>query len=282
MEWRELKACDYGAPTIRKRFFLIARCDGNPIVWPDPTHGPGKLPYHTAAEIIDWSLPCPSIFERKKPLAENTMKRIAKGIMKFVIENPAPFIVEMQHQNKGYTINTPLHTIKTVNHQFVITPMITQIGQTGFSDSRSYSIEQALTTIVSKNEHCLVTPFLTQYHSYDSDSVRGQTMDNPLLTVDTSNRYALVCAFLSKYYGGTYEGCGSDCNKPLHTITGKDHNALVAATMIQTGYGERAGQQPRAIDINKTAWHYRKHRQTCCCGSISNGILRNWYRSINE
>ena len=132
VDHRELKACDYGAPTIRKRFFLIARCDGKKIVWPEPTHGnPNSLevqagllkPWKTAADIIDWEIPCKSIFERKKPLAENTLKRIAKGLEKFVFNNPEPFIVS--------------------------------IGQTGFSKDRSRSIHDPLNTIVSKAEACL-------------------------------------------------------------------------------------------------------------------------------
>jgi DNA (cytosine-5)-methyltransferase 1 len=107
IQWKELRACDYGAPTIRKRFFMIARCDGQPIVWPEPTHGKpdspevlsGKrLPWRTAASIIDWSIPCPSIFERERPLAEKTLRRIAHGIMKFVVNNPKPFIVPLTHQ----------------------------------------------------------------------------------------------------------------------------------------------------------------------------------------
>ncbi len=93
VEWKELRACDYGAPTIRKRLFLIARRDGLPIVWPEPTHGPGLIPYRTAADIIDWSIPCPSIFERKRPLVKNTMRRIAKGIQRYVIDAADPFIV---------------------------------------------------------------------------------------------------------------------------------------------------------------------------------------------
>jgi DNA (cytosine-5)-methyltransferase 1 len=134
VEWRELKACDYGAPTSRKRLFLIARCDGRPIVWPEPTHcEPDRLevytgemkPYRTAAEIINWSLPCPSIFERKRPLAENTLRRIARGIQKFVIDNPNPFI--MQAYGGGYTgsgsdINRPLPTITAKDHNFLVTP----------------------------------------------------------------------------------------------------------------------------------------------------------------
>lgn len=124
VEYRTLRACDYGAPTIRKRLFMVARCDGQPIVWPAPTHGPNLIPHRTAAEIIDWSIPCPSIFERSRPLAENTLRRIAKGLERFVFNNPSPFIV--------------------------------RIGHTGFGgDAMQYSINTPLTTITSKNEHLL-------------------------------------------------------------------------------------------------------------------------------
>ena len=140
MDYRELRACDYGAPTNRKRFFLIARCDGKPIRWPEPTHGApnspeglsGNIkPWKTAAEIIDWSLPCLSIFEREKPLAENTLQRIAKGIQKFVIDNPAPFIVQVNHSKAQHhyckEINQPLSTITstTKDHNALITAFIT-------------------------------------------------------------------------------------------------------------------------------------------------------------
>ncbi|TKI02043.1 DNA cytosine methyltransferase, partial [Martelella alba] len=106
VDYRELRACDYGAPTIRKRFFMVMRCDGRPVMWPGITHGDpkspavqaGKLkPWRTAAECIDWSIPCPSIFERTRPLAENTLRRIARGIQRFVINNPAPFIIQCNH-----------------------------------------------------------------------------------------------------------------------------------------------------------------------------------------
>lgn len=136
VEWRELTACDYGAPTTRRRFFLLARRDGKPIVWPQPTHGDprsaavqsGKLrPWRTASEIIDWAQPCPSIFERKKPLAENTLRRIARGIQKFVVENPEPFIVQVNHAGerfRGQEITEPLPTL-TAKHGFgVVTPYI--------------------------------------------------------------------------------------------------------------------------------------------------------------
>jgi DNA (cytosine-5)-methyltransferase 1 len=273
VDHRELRACDYGAPTTRKRFFLIARRDGKRIVWPEPTHGDpngmevrlGALkPWRTAAEIIDWSIPCPSIFERKKPLAENTLRRIARGIEKFVLKNPEPFIVNYKFDNEPEDINRPLSTLTAVGSHYVVTPHITrfqqnstgqtldnpidtvmagatrfglitpvvsQIGQTGGGD-RLRGIEDPLSTVVSKAEHLLVAPFLTQYHSYD-DSARGQTLDDPLQTVDTSNRYALVTAFLSKYFSGGYNGAGAEAQKPLPTVTSIDHNAIVTSNLVQ-------------------------------------------------
>ncbi|MEI7026181.1 DNA cytosine methyltransferase [Paenibacillus sp. y28] len=218
VEWRELRACDYGAPTIRKRFFLIARCDGKPIKWPQPTHGdPNSIqvkkkllkPWRTAAEIIDWSIPCPSIFERKKPLAENTLRRIARGIQRFVIDNPRPYIV--------------------------------RIGQTGFGGDRlQYEIDKPLTTITTKAEHMLITPFISQYHTETTDQVRGQVLDKPLMTLDTSNRYGLVSAFIAKHFGGNYTGPGSSPEQPLSTVTTTDHNALVTAH-IARHFGESVG-----------------------------------------
>lgn len=214
VDWKELKACDYGAPTTRKRFFLIARCDGKPITWPEPTHGPGLIPYRAAAEIIDWSIPCPSIFERSKPLAENTMRRIARGIQKFVVENPEPFIVPI-----GY-------------------------GEREGQAPRVNSINDPLSTVVSSCKQYLVTPFLAQYHSYETDGARGQTLDNPILTIDTSNRYALVSAFISKYYAGETRSDASDMNVPLHTITARQGQALVSA-FVSKFYKTGTGQDVR-------------------------------------
>jgi DNA (cytosine-5)-methyltransferase 1 len=249
VDWRELRACDYGAPTIRRRFFLIARCDGKKIVWPEPTHGnPESLevragllkPWRTAAEIIDWSLPCPSIFERKKPLAENTLRRIVRGIQKFVIDNPEPFI--MQAYGGGYTgagssIKNPLPTITAVDHNWLVAPVISQIGQTGGGDRLHDISKEPLSTIVSKAEHMFVTPFLTQYHSYD-DSARGQAIDKPVLTLDTSNRYGLVAAFLTKFYN---TNIGSKMTEPMPTITTVGHMAEVRAFLIKY-YGSDIGQ----------------------------------------
>jgi len=219
VQHRELRACDYGAPTIRKRFFLIARCDGQAIVWPKPTHGDpksaevkaGRLkPWRTAAETIDWSRPCPSIFDTKeeikakhgikavRPLANNTIKRIAIGTDKFVINNPNPFIIRVNYSGS--------------NHHYC------------------NSIDEPLSTITSKNGWGTVAPFLSQYHGYKSDGVRGQVVDRPILTIDTNPRYALTAAFISKYYG---TGEGSDLRDPLHTVTTKDRNALVISHLVK-------------------------------------------------
>lgn len=291
IETRELIAADYGAPTKRKRFFMIARCDGQPIVWPEPTHGAreskavkeGLLkPYVSASEIINWNIPCPSIFDTakeikekygvdaKRPLAENTMKRIARGLQKFVLDNPEPFIVQVNHSGSDWhyssNINDPIPTVTAKNGYGIVTPYITQIGQTGFTKDRNKSVEDPLTTVVSKNEHCLITPYLAvntsnhpggaanepmhtittgghhaiiaptliQYHTETANQeVRGQDIQEPVMTIDGSNRYGLVSAFISKYYDGNYQGCGSRCEEPVHTIRTKDSNAVVTAHIIQ-------------------------------------------------
>lgn len=267
VEFKELKACDYGAPTIRKRFFMIARCDGKKIVWPEPTHGdPDKLearmgllkPWRTAAECIDWSIPCPSIFERKKPLAENTLKRIARGIQRFVIDNPNPFIVQVNHSGATHhycnEITVPLPTITSKNGFGVVTPYITRIGQTGFGGDRlSYSLEDPLTTITTKAEHCLITPSLIQigYGEREGQSPRVLDMEKPLGTITAGgNKFALTAAFISKYYGGFYEGPGSSLTDPVSTLTTKDHNALVTSHLIQMNKncdGQQATEPVRTI-----------------------------------
>jgi len=248
VDWRELRACDYGAPTIRKRFFMIARCDGRPIVWPKPTHGDpnspevksGKLkPWRTAAEIIDWSLPCPSIFERKRPLAENTMRRIARGIQKFVINNPKPFLIQVNHSGSDHhycrPTDAPFATVTSKNGYGIVTPYIARIGQTGFGgDKMQYDIQQPLTTVVSKAEHLLVAPTLIQYHGEQAGTeVRGQQLEQPLMVVDASPRYALVASFLAKHYGGNYNGPGVGINEPVPTVTTVDHNALVTSHLVK-------------------------------------------------
>lgn len=261
VQFRELIAADYGAPTMRKRFFMIARCDGKPIVWPEPTHAPadseavkaGLLkPYVGAYTQLDFSLPCPSIFDSSeeikekygiravRPLAPKTMERIARGLKKFVLDNPEPFIVPIGYgERKGqaprvHDIEKPLPTIVGSGKHYLCEPYMVQIGQTGFTKDRSKDVKEPLTTIVSKNEHCLISPTLIQYHSETAQGeVRGQTIEDPIMTVDGSNRYGLVTSFIQKYYGGNYQGNGSDIKEPLHTITTLERNAMCAVNLIQ-------------------------------------------------
>lgn len=234
LQYSILKSCDYGAPTTRTRFYMIARSDGEPIVWPKATHGKGEgfKPYRTAAECIDWSIPLKSIFERKKPLAENTLRRIARGIKKFVIDNPEPFIVTVNHSGdcfRGQSINEPLNTVTAKNGYGVVTPTI-MCNNTG---NVGASVDDPLPTITTGNRNYVVAPSLIQYHSEQNDSeVRGQELTEPLMTIDTQPRYALSVAHIMKNYGGNYQGSGSDVKEPLDTVTTKDHNCLVTAHIL--------------------------------------------------
>lgn len=257
VEWGELVASDYGAPTSRKRFFLLARRDGKPIVWPEPTHGDPKTrdvqsgqlkPWRTAAEIIDWSLPCPSIFERKKPLAENTMKRIAKGLQKFVIDNPEPFILRYKFDNDPESVQKPLSTITAVNSHYVAMPYVVGICQQGGGD-RVRSADEPLTTICTKNEHCVVTPYIMCNNAENL----GRDIQDPVPTITTGNRNFLAAPTLIQYHTeqSDSEHRGQGMETPLQTVDAANRYGLVGATLVQTGYGERPGQQPRAIDPNK-------------------------------
>jgi DNA (cytosine-5)-methyltransferase 1 len=262
VEHRELRACDYGAPTIRKRFFMVARCDGRPIVWPKPTHGDpnrldvigGKLlPWRTAAEIIDWSLPCPSIFERKKPLAENTMRRIAKGIQKFVIDNPQPFVIKVNHVGedfRGQSLDEPIQTITAKNGWGIVTPFIAQTGQTKFSgDNRQYDLNQPLTTVVSKAEHLLVTPFITKFRTGST----GSEVKEPLHTITageskihpggSGHAMGLVMPVIVREFGCSI---GHSVDDPLGTITagGGGHSKLVA-TFLSKYHGAKSENDSR-------------------------------------
>lgn len=257
VQFRELVAADYGAPTMRKRFFMVARCDKRPIIWPEPTHAPadseavkkGLLKPHVGAYTqIDFSRPCPSIFDTSeqikekygikavRPLAPKTMERIARGLKKFVLDNPEPFIVQCNHggDRRPLDIKEPLPTITGKHGYGIVEPYMIQIGQTGFTKDRSKNIQEPLSTIVSKNEHCLICPTLIQYHSETAQGkVRGQTIKDPIMTVDGSNRYGLVTSFLHKYYDGGYKGAGESMENPLPTITAWDHNSVVTANLIQ-------------------------------------------------
>ncbi len=255
VEYRLLRACDYGAPTIRKRFFLIARCDGRRIVWPEPTHAAPdslevavgiKKPWVPVSDVLDFSLPCPSIFASSKeimeqygiravrPLSENTMRRIAKGIMKFVVNNPKPFIVSIAQtgfagDGRQYSVSEPLRTVVSKAEHCVCVPVLMRNNENAVgSDAR-----EPIGTITTGGHHMLIAPSIIQYHSEQDDGVRGQTVDKPIMTVDASNRYGMVSAFISKFYGGGNTSPASDVGDPLPTVTAIDHNAVCAAYITQ-------------------------------------------------
>ncbi|HHL35513.1 MAG TPA: DNA cytosine methyltransferase [Desulfobulbaceae bacterium] len=227
VDWKELRACDYGAPTIRKRLFLVARCDGNPIVWPEATHGPGLLPYRTAADCLDWSIPAPSIFERKRPLAENTMKRIAKGIRKFVIDTDTPFIVPIANYNGSVTahsINDPLRTITAWPKGGAFALAVPHLQQQ-YGKSVGNAAGEPITTVTTKNHHALVSSHLIKLRG---TCRHGQPITEPMPTVTAGGLHiGEVRSFLIKYYG---TAVGQSVKQPLHTVTTKDRLGLVTVS----------------------------------------------------
>lgn len=257
VEWRELRACDYGVPTIRKRLFLVARCDGQPIVWPKPTHGKGRAhPWRTAAECIDWSIPCPSIFERKKPLAENTLKRIARGVRRYVIESPRPFIVVNTSGHAATNIADPLPTVTTGGHHMIVTPYIIRAAHGEYDASGKkrgqgdHSIEQPLGTVLASGEFGLIAPTLIQtgYGEREGQLPRSLDITRPLGTIVSGGKHALVSAFLAKHYGG-HETDGQELELPLSTITTQDHHALVTSSLVNLRGTDDSQLTGRSIEL---------------------------------
>lgn len=204
VEHRTLVAADYGAPTTRKRFFLIARRDGKRIMWPEPTHGEGRAhPWRPASSIIDWSIPAPSIFTRKRPLAEATLRRIAVGARRYVLETPAPFIVKYYGTSSVESVGAPLSTVTAggVHHGLVAPTLI----QTGYGERKG-------------------------------QAPRVLDLGKPLGTVVAAGaKHALVAAFLTKHYGGVI---GHGLERPVGTITTQDHHALTTATLAHGDHAE--------------------------------------------
>ncbi|MCC7014687.1 MAG: DNA cytosine methyltransferase [Planctomycetes bacterium] len=214
VEWRVLDASAFGAPTRRRRLFIVARCDGQPIRWPAPTHGPGLLPLRTAAECIDWSIPCPSIFERKRPLAAKTMWRIAESLRRFVLESPSPYIVEMSHSNAPRDLAQPLGTIIA--------------GGSGCN-----------------GKHALVGAFLAKHFG----GVVGHSLDERVATVTARDHHSLAAASLVKLRGDCN---GSDLRDPAPTITARgthiaEVRALLAAHCGPTPRARTLFDAPRGM-----------------------------------
>ena len=277
VDFRELVAADYGAPTMRKRFFMIARCDGKPIVWPEPTHGPadseevksGLLkPYVGAYTQIDFSRPCPSIFDTSeeikekygiravRPLAEKTMDRIARGLKKFVLDNPEPFIVMPDN---------------------IIPTLIQYHSETAQGEVRGQTIKDPIMTVDSSNRYGLVTSFLSKFYK----SGTGQDIREPLGTVTANaggGHFGEVRAFLIKYYG---DATGQDIEKPLDTVTTKDRFGLVTIEgvdyqIVDIGlrmleprelYGCQGFPDDYIIDHDYTGKTYPRSEQVRRCGN---------------
>lgn len=341
VEHKILCAADYGAPTTRERLFMIARCDGQPIVWPEPTHAKkpsaGRMKWRTAAECIDWSIACPSIFTRKKPLADATLRRVARGIQRYVLDNGSPFIVPIAHYNGStlvHSIDEPLRTIMaaTKGGEFAVSapvlakfrgdsagtrvdepvPTITSGGnskrpagsphalglispimiQAGHGEGQPGKAQRwgagckdpaapLGTVVASGGGHAVASAYLMQANGgfnttpghqasepmstiTNTGSQQQLVMANlvtlrkncigcdvadPLATLTASGEHhVVVSSFLSSYYTDEANRC-RDMDAPAATITTENRFGLVAASMVQTGYGERDGQAPRSLDI---------------------------------
>ena len=298
LEFRTIRACDLGAPTIRKRFYLVARNDGKPIVFPKATHGKGKglKPYRTAAECIDWSIPCPSIFERKKPLVKNTLRRVARGLDKFVIKNPKPYILEMNFDNPLQDVDRPMSTQTSANHHYLITPelvecshkngpgvhgvdapMNTQTGKACFAVETPFltpigygehkkqaprvnSVNEPVSTVVSSCKQYLTAPALLQYHSEQSKGeVRGQKITEPIMTVDGSPRYATIAANIVHYYGGADHASKSDA--PIPTVTTLPRHYLCASNLcvLRKNMDGKSPREPMPT-LTTSAGHFAEIR----------------------
>jgi DNA (cytosine-5)-methyltransferase 1 len=236
VEYRVLVAANYGTPTTRKRLFLKAVRKGRPIVWPAGSHGKGHAqPWNTAASIIDWSLPCPSIFDRTRPLAEATLRRIAAGLKRYVVDAANPFIVPLTHQggDRTHSLFDPFRTITAANRGelALVTPYLATVTHTQGGDRVASASEPLRTVTTAKGgEFVLVAPTLIQtgYGEREGQVPRALDIGKPLGTVVSGGKHALVSAFLSKHYTGVV---GQQMGLPLGTVTTIDHHSLATVTL---------------------------------------------------
>lgn len=265
VDHRELRACDFGAPTIRKRFFMVMRCDGVPVTWPQPTHGDpktpavqgGKLaPWRTAAECIDWSIPAQSIFDRKKPLAENTLKRIARGIQRFVIDSASPFIVKCNHTTtkgkydcfRGQALAEPLQTITKTHGYAIAVPHLTKFrtGAAGQPLTEPVPTVTAGTSVrPGGNGHALgvveaeLAPFLAGSGGSEYQA-KPRPLDKPMHTILKESRACVVAPVIARQFGASI---GHRADEPSATITagGGGKSQLVAANLVKHYGGNYQG-----------------------------------------
>lgn len=279
VEWRTLDAADFGAPTHRKRLFLVARRDGVPIRWPEPTHGPGRAkPYRTAAECIDWSIPCPSIFLTReqgraigvnRPLADKTMRRIAMGLRRFVLDNPRPFIVRVDHGGdhfRGQSAGRPLSAVTGSHGHGIVTPFMTaQNGERDGQAPRATAVDEPINVVTPRGGggHPLVMPHLTKFFG----GVVGQGVDRPNPTITAVDHTGVVSATLAPnlvrtgQYGGN--GCyANDVADPLTTIVSKGEHCVAAANLIKMNHGDK-----QAFDVDEPL-------RTVVAGANHHGLVK--------
>jgi DNA (cytosine-5)-methyltransferase 1 len=272
VDHRELRACDFGTPTIRKRFFLVARRDGLPIRWPVATHGaptsPGVLagkllPYRTAAECIDWSLPCPSIFERTRELAPATMRRIAKGIMRYVVDAERPFIVPLTHQGSDRleSIDEPMRTVTSAHRgeRALASATLVQVGygERAGQAPRALDIGAPVGTLVASGKHALVTAFLNEHAN--ATNQRVMPADEPLRTICAQvkgGHFSLVSAVLTGVGGRAAQSRPRGPAEPLATITSKADGAVATAFLAKHYTGVVGSELPAPIGTVTSTDHH--------------------------
>lgn len=245
VEWRDMDAADYGANTHRRRLFLIARCDGQPIVWPARTHAApekaealGLLPWNGMAECIDWSLHCPSIFERKKPLAPNTMRRIAHGFMRYVKNAAKPFIVGVggrMAQTQPKSVDMPLPAITGKNDKVVCVPYVVQSAHGGHN-YRAQSVTQPVNSILASNAHAIAAPYLVRIGQTGSNGKNCHDAREPLGSVVSKNEHLVCTPYLVGAGGPSYKGKPKPVDAPIGTLIGENHAVLIAPFLLQQGH----------------------------------------------
>ena len=256
VEFRELVAADYGAPTSRKRFYMIARCDGKPIVWPKPTHsktGADGLPrWRSAAEIIDWSLPCPSVFDAKadimgkyglkavRPLAKNTMRRIIRGVDKFTIRSGKPFIVQQKFQNAAQNIEKPLTTVTAVGAHELCKPLLAPVTVTNTSNSVGATVSEPMNTVRTGGGggQMLVTPFLAECNHSGGGHIAP--VGDAYNTITAKHTGGIVAPSLIQYHTEQTESArASGLGAPINTVDASNRYGLTCANLVEYYTGGR-------------------------------------------
>lgn len=272
VEWRELVAADYGAPTTRKRFFLIARCDGRPIRWPEPTHAPAdspevraglKKPWRSAAEIIDWTLPCPSIFDTKeqvmekyglkaqRPLRPNTMRRVARGVDKFVIKSADPFIIPMGYGEapgqlpRVHGINEPVPTAVGKCKHGIVNPLLAPLTMHNNENAAGTAVTSPVSTITATGaggHQMLITPALTAIGQTGGGD-RTRSVEDPTHTQVSKAEECVICPSMIQYHTEQTERVrGQAVDGPIMTIDAANRYGLTAAMLTKYYSGETQGQ----------------------------------------